>query len=779
MPAYNEFKAQHEDRQEEILITMAMQSSPSPHSPTSSNSSFGHRRQSEVGDYVKSISVTPRGLDPDNAKVYVVGDNDVDMNYGDREYLKARNIEHRRTDSMDTQPDNDDQAPYISKQLTAVIRDEIMNSKHAILSSSSDEEDHKEDDDDGDVPPFIQQQSVLIRQDSAQFYDQSLEEMGVEIHKKEEEEDEDEESGVQPNKSNEGWQSPTGYKAQDNDEDQESHQEDADEKYGAQYTDYSDGYNAEHETTYNGDHMMTLDGSNMLNVFSCIPYNENEYLPQELDESHDERIIPRFDIAKHLNEIIRFHWNGDALLSCDAIVIPVTEDWTPISSVSHMLMNSAGSQYLEHIYRQKKHGQYISTGCAECCVDSFNLPSKHIIHCAPPKYDDRYPVASENAMNSCYWQSLEIASDLNCKTIVFPSIYPPKFFSEQLAIHILARTVRRFLERYHESISFESIVICVESEQQMSIYTRIFTIYFPRDAIDLKYSAKYMPAYTGNACGGTVVKLRKQHIELSPLSGSVHEDRANQSSILKRRMPDYETYDIYGNLRASLQCMVKYKAEPEKIWKAQESKKWSWQKMEEAYQIKYKRYWTRCRKLNLKHIEMYQFVYVGGQDRDGRDIIIFVGNRFPAKLLMNHRKLKQSLLYIIRELHHIVDRDYIIVYLHSFVSEEENLPPISWITQCFQICKERFSKNLYQFYVIHANFRLKSWFYVLSTKSFYKNIVYLDSITKLEHHNIDLEHIALPGKSWEYEAQLFGEDKLADKMALATDDLVLDALPYR
>jgi len=183
--------------------------------------------------------------------------------------------------------------------------------------------------------------------------------------------------------------------------------------------------------------------------------------------------------------------------------------------------------------------------------------------------------------------------------------------------------------------------------------------------------------------------------------------------------------------------------------------------------------------VNLKHIELNQFVYVGGQDNDGRDIIIFVGNRFPAKRLMEQKKLKQSLLYIIRELHHIVERDYVVIYLHSHVDEEENLPPITWINQCFQICGHRFSKNLHRFYVIHPNFRLKSWFYVLSTRTFYQKIIYLDSVTKLEHHNVELEHIALPGKTWEYERELLGEDQLADKMQLATDDLVLDALPYR
>lgn len=830
---------------------------PNDPSPPTSLSSFDNQHQADVERYVKRVSLTPRGIDPDNATVSVMFSNAANeissrpdivsspmLHYKDREFLKSKNNQHRRTDSMDTQPDNNDQAPYINKQLTTIIKNEINENERKMNEQENEANNNKfpfpannNKDEESPGPPNLGSQgSVLIRQESAQFYDHGHDDIGLEfngdiqmqhpdqpsmLHMNEHIDDvqdmnlkEDSvESSQSPNdgipETNEGWEQPTGYEEQPNGDiqmdpspnllktprsynDNDSNIMHNEEKYDQLLSprmnnnyssdDEDDGYQ---ETTRGGPSMMTM-GGNMLNVLRFIPWNENEYLPQELDESYDERTIPRFNVNQTLNEIIRFHWNGDALLKSDAIVIPITEDWTPISAESHMLMNNAGSEYLEWIYQNKKLGDYISTGDAQEC-SPFNLPCKYIIHTSPPRYDDRYPVASENAMNSCYWRSLEIACDLQCKTIVFPSIYPPKFFSEQLAIHILSRTLRRFLERY-QSVSFQSVVICVDNEDQMQLYTRIFTIYFPRDNIDLKYSQKYMPAYTGNISGGTVVKLRRQNIELSPLINPTQNINANRLSylpnnsniaLIHKNHIDYETYDIYGNLRPAIQSMVECKVEPEKIWKAQENKKWGWQKVEESFEIRYKRYWNRCRKLNLHQIQMHQFVYVGGKDRDDRDIIIFVGNRFPAKQLMQQKKLKQSLLYIIRELHHIVDRDYVVIYLHSKVNEEENLPPISWINQCFQICGHRFHKNLHKFFVIHPNFRLKSWFYVLSTKSFYQKIVYLDSMTKLEHHNIDLEHIALPGKSWEYERELFGEDKLVDKMALASDDLVLDALPYR
>ena len=656
------------------------------------------------------------------------------LQYKDREFLKSRNSGHIRTDSMNTQPDTNAKAPYFDEKMTAIMEQEILQSEMEMkMKMEMEKEIEKEmewqmqmqqkkgkvqsqeftlnqfypmggDDDNGDdpgPPNLAGQGSVLIRHESAQFYDHGVEKLELTFTESHIDQgsllqlngnipENPRVHGVQKsgsaepkdgNETNEGWEQPTGQQKlnggdfdinmnmninnnrsqnlliktprsyNDNDSGIMHNEEKYDQllsprihtpphhqhhhrHYSTSSDDDDDGYG-----TTRGPSMMTM-GGNMLNVLRFIPWNENEYLPQELDESYDERRIPRFPVNQGLNEVIRFHCNGDALLKCDALVIPITEDWTPISAESHKLMNNAGSEYLEWIYHNKKMGDYVSTGEAQEC-NSFNLPCKYIIHTCPPRYDDRYPVASENAMNSCYWRSLEIACDLECKTIVFPSIYPPKFFSEQLAIHILSRTLRRFLERY-QSVSFESVVVCVDNEDQMQLYTRIFTIYFPRDHIDLKYSQKYMPAYTGNISGGTVVKIRRQKIELSPLVNKAQINNNNQRlsylpnnsniTLINKNHIDYETYDIYGNLRPAIQSIVEYKMEPEKVWKAQENKKWGWQKVEESFEIRYKRYWNRCRKLNLHHIQLHQFVYVGGKDRDDRDIIIFVEIDFQQNI---------------------------------------------------------------------------------------------------------------------------------------------------
>ena len=178
-------------------------------------------------------------------------------------------------------------------------------------------------------------------------------------------------------------------------------------------------------------------GSNMLNMLKYIPWYENEYLPQELDLSYGYRSNPRFTIEPRINQIIKI-WTDDPFIECDALVIPITETWYPTSKISHLLMSGAGPLYLEDIYEFKKNNIKIETGNVMNLMHNYDLPCQHIIHTVPPILDERYPVASENAIHNCYWKCLELATDLNCRTICLPPIYPTNFFSEHLAIHILS-----------------------------------------------------------------------------------------------------------------------------------------------------------------------------------------------------------------------------------------------------------------------------------------------------------------------------------------------------
>ncbi|ETO04170.1 hypothetical protein RFI_33228 [Reticulomyxa filosa] len=336
----------------------------------------------------------------------------------------------------------------------------------------------------------------------------------------------------------EGSQLNYPYDDNDNDNDNDMNETDMDEHMTMNTWDMAseDGDEVTRGTTTQGGYPF----DNALRRACRMPWHNEEELTQELDLSYGHRDAPRFPIQSRLNHIIRM-WDGMPLLECDALVVPISEKWTPVSQVSHFLMSAAGSTYLSDIYEMRSRGEYIGTGEVQR-LHPYNLPCQHLIHCVPPFYDDKRPVASENALQSCYWRSLELASDLQCRSIVIPPLYPDRLYSEELAVHMMSRTLRRFLERCPES--FMSVVIVTLNESQMMTYTTIMTMYFPRDTIDEKFAMKYVPYYTGDESGSTVVKARKCTLAqwVNPLQNLLHKLHASSDGIQIRTVESGDGY---------------------------------------------------------------------------------------------------------------------------------------------------------------------------------------------------------------------------------------------
>ena len=63
----------------------------------------------------------------------------------------------------------------------------------------------------------------------------------------------------------------------------------------------------------------------------------------------------------------------------------------------------------------------------------------------------------------------------------------------------------------------------------------------------------------------------------------------------------------------------------------------------------------------MTEIEKLGCLYQAGVDRQGRPVIVFIGKWFKPDLV----SLEQALLYLIRVLDPVVDRDYSVVYFCS------------------------------------------------------------------------------------------------------------------
>merc|ERR1712062_169209 len=178
-------------------------------------------------------------------------------------------------------------------------------------------------------------------------------------------------------------------------------------------------------------------------------------------------------------------------------------------------------------------------------------------------------------------------------------------------------------------------------------------------------------------------------------------------------------------------------------------------------EIPFKNAYTRLLNRALRHVltdlEANQFLYKSGKDHLNRQVIIWVASRFPASAYERGGQLNRVIMYIIRKLHTLVEKDYIILYLHAN-SNDKNFPPVSWTCNLFRLLNHRYSKCLRGFYVIHPTVLIKSTIWFLSKDTFWKKVVFIKSMKELvQEHKFEPKMISIPGRVWEYDRDLYGD----------------------
>jgi O-acetyl-ADP-ribose deacetylase (regulator of RNase III) len=104
------------------------------------------------------------------------------------------------------------------------------------------------------------------------------------------------------------------------------------------------------------------------------------------------------------------------------------------------------------------------TGSAKI-TEGFLLPAKFVIHAVGPVWRGGQNNEAE-LLAACYWTSLELAKENNCKTIAFSNISTGVYgFPKKQAAAIALKTIHKFLEdnTLPEQVSF----VCFDKENYL------------------------------------------------------------------------------------------------------------------------------------------------------------------------------------------------------------------------------------------------------------------------------------------------------------------------
>ncbi|XP_036128704.1 bcl-2/adenovirus E1B 19 kDa-interacting protein 2-like protein isoform X1 [Molossus molossus] len=156
----------------------------------------------------------------------------------------------------------------------------------------------------------------------------------------------------------------------------------------------------------------------------------------------------------------------------------------------------------------------------------------------------------------------------------------------------------------------------------------------------------------------------------------------------------------------------------------------------------------REQQVDMTVIEPYKKVLShGGYHGDGLNaVILFASCYLPRSSIPNYTYVMEHLFrYMVGTLELLVAENYLLVHLSGGTSRAQ-VPPLSWIRQCYRTLDRRLRKNLRALVVVHATWYVKAFLALLRpfiSSKFTRKIRFLNSLRELAQL-ISLDQVHIP-----------------------------------
>ncbi|CAH1799843.1 unnamed protein product [Owenia fusiformis] len=447
-----------------------------------------------------------------------------------------------------------------------------------------------------------------------------------------------------------------------------------------------------------------------------------------------------FKLNNELNRKIIL-WSGDlARLNTEAIVNSTNEGLNDKNILSERIFRFAGSGLQKEIRTNIKSCR---TGEAKL-TKGYNLPCRYIIHTVGPRYNIKYRTAAESALYNSYRNVMQVVKETAITSIGLCCInsmrrgYPP-----EEGAHIAIRTVRRFLEKYGDTI--DTVVFCATEIDEM-VYKSVLPLYFPRTVNEENYMAYHLPPEIGNELGEPVIEERKIRILDKPMRAKDPDSGELEDSI--NLEDEFELSVAIGN-----HAFSKMEKNPDTDKKAKLQGRSTEEMLKLERQRRYERWLKRAKTEDLSEIAALRCFYHSGVDRMGRPVVIFVGRNFASDKV----DLVKALLYFINLMEPLVSQPYVMVYLHTLTSRD-NQPHMGFLKEVYYLVDDKYRDNLRALYVVHPTVwtRLMSWFVTTFSISGIRNKVHSLPGVEYLYTKIRPDQLDIPAFVLDHDIQLNG-----------------------
>lgn len=468
-----------------------------------------------------------------------------------------------------------------------------------------------------------------------------------------------------------------------------------------------------------------------------------DYGSRLLQPSNGRRTESPFPVRQDLNAKVAL-WAGDITkLNAIAIVNTTNESLSSKGVLSERIHQAAGPELLLECKTQ-----LIGCRTGEAKLSKgYGLPARYVIHTVGPRYNVKYKTAAESALFSSYRNVMKIVRENKITSVGVCVIntsrrgYPPED-----GAHIALRTVRRFLENYSD---VDIIVFVVENAEE-AIYKKVMPLYFPRDEEEEDFALNELPDDIGNETGEPVIAERQIRIMDKPLG----QRQLDDDEEAEEAEEDDGTVHMLDSSVVSRHAFTAMEGDHDQLNRQRLQRSPSEMQAMQQERV-YQRWLRRARTEDFSHFARLKMVYQSGVDFLGRPVVVFVGRNFQARDI----DLNRAVAYFIHVLDKIVNRDYVIVYLHT-LSSVENQPPLSFLKDIYHLVDEKYRRNLKAFYVVHPTLwaRIVTWFFTTFTASSIKGKVHFLSGIQYLYDWIDPDQLEIPAFVLEYDMKENGNN---------------------
>lgn len=395
---------------------------------------------------------------------------------------------------------------------------------------------------------------------------------------------------------------------------------------------------------------------------------------------------PPFEADSSMNTKIHL-WQGNlCALEVDALIAPCAANYTcGTSSVFPKVLKQGG----EDLRAELKHLDQCRSGEARI-VKSYGMPSFWLVVSVGPKYKEKYHIAAENTLNTCYRECMQLVVESELRTVALPCIWYQKGYPPEEQAHVALRTIRKCLEKMRDKV--DTVVFAASTQQEMELYESLLPRYFPRNALESESGCKVLPDSCWNPWGE--VTLEERRIKVSNLlirrEEEVDEDDDRGAGIFDDA--DRSFLDARGDADASAMHRLQ-----STMTDAQDDYS--------ARQICL-RYLRKASVMSAES-EISRFVYGAGVDRFGRKTIVLLGARFPALGVRDERTVP----LLLKECEACSGNNFVIMYVNSGV-EALDTHCLEVLQELFSVVSAIYSSSLDQIVIVHPRLWFRAAFVV-------------------------------------------------------------------